>query len=58
MDLSCKSSKKILSKSDEEKWNELSNEEKFSDTFGRLPLAVLATAFEMIIVGGIAAFIL
>ena len=48
-----KNAKKPLTKSEEEKWNEMSNEEKLGDTMGKIPFAVLFTLLEIaLVVGG------
>ena len=39
--------KKKVSLTEQEEWNRLSNEEKFSDAFSKLPLMILAYGIEL-----------
>ena len=49
---------KPLSLSEQEQWNKLSNEEKFNDTFGKLPLMLIGYIVEASFIVALVLFML
>ena len=49
---------KVLTKQEEDQWNKMSDEEKFNDAFGKLPLAILAYIIEGVVLVGLTVFVL